>query len=90
MFIIMDVREGNFSEITSFSQGERLMENNTTEHSSSYLFLMLVFQINSFSMTKEKNELEFIKTRQDSTIRRKVTRKKKVKFAILLDCLFIC
>ena len=28
MFIIMDVREGNFSEITSFSQGERLMENN--------------------------------------------------------------
>ena len=27
MFIIMDVREGNFSEITSFSQGERLMEN---------------------------------------------------------------
>ena len=41
-------------------------------------------------MTKEKNEKEFIKTRQDSTIRRKVTRKKKVKFAILLDCLFIC
>ena len=39
-------------------------------------------------MTKEKNEREidvFIKTRQDSTIRRKVTRKKKVKFAILLD-----
>ena len=32
-------------------------------------------------MTKEKNEREiglFIKTRQDSTIRRKVTRKKKV------------
>ena len=72
MFITMDVREGNYSEITSFSQGERLMEN-TTEHSSSYLFLMLVFKINSFSMTKEKNEREFIKTRQDSTIRRKVT-----------------
>ena len=99
MFIMMDVREGNFSEMTSFSprfsQGERLMENNytITKDSSSYLFLMLVFRINSFSMTKEKNEREiglFIKTRQDSTIRRKVTRKKKVKFAILLDGLFIC
>ena len=71
------------------------MENNytVTKDSSSYLFLMLVFRINSFSMTKEKNEREiglFIKTRQDSTIRRKVTRKKKVKFAILLDGLFIC
>ena len=31
----------------------------------------------------------FIKTRQDSTIRRKVAQKKKVKFAILLDGLFI-
>ena len=41
-------------------------------------------------MTKEKNEKEIIKTSQDSTIRRKVTRKKKVKFAILLDWLFIC
>ena len=46
-------------------------------------------------MTKEKNAREiglFIKTRQDSTIRRKVARKKKekVKFAILLDGLFIC
>ena len=29
-----------------------------TEDSSSYLFLMLVFRINSFSMTKEKNERE--------------------------------
>ena len=79
MFTIIDFREGNFSEITSFSQGERLMENITiSEDSSSYLFLMLVFRINSFSMTKEKNEREiglFIKTRQDSTIRRKVTRK---------------
>ena len=38
-------------------------------------------------MTKEKNEREiglFIKTRQDSTIRSKVTRKKTVKFAICL------
>ena len=44
-------------------------------------------------MTKEKNEREidlFIKTRQDSMIEGKVTRKKKVKFAILLDGLFIC
>ena len=32
----------------------------------------------------------FIKTRQNSSIRRKVTRKKKIKFAILLDGLFIC
>ena len=32
----------------------------------------------------------FIKTRQDSTIRREVTRKKKVNFTILLDALFIC
>ena len=46
-------------------------------------------------MTKEKNAREiglFIKTRQDSTIRRNVARKKKekVKFAILLEGLFIC
>ena len=43
--------------------------------------------------TEAKSEREtglFIKTRQDSTIRRKVTRKKKAKFAILLDGLFIC
>ena len=32
----------------------------------------------------------FIKTRQDLSVRKKVTRKKKVKFAILLDGLFIC
>ena len=32
----------------------------------------------------------FIKTRRDPTIRRKVTRKKQVKFASLLDGLFIC
>ena len=32
----------------------------------------------------------FIKTRQDSTIGRKVTRKKQVKFGILFDRLFIC
>ena len=93
MFIIMDVREGNFSEITLFSQGERLMELLSSITSSSNQFLMLVFRINSFSMTKEKNEREigvFIKTKQDSTIRIKVTRKKKVKFAILLDDFFIC
>ena len=55
MFIIMDVREGNFSEKTLFSQGERLMKNGSIiEDSSSYLFLMLVFRINSFSMIKEK------------------------------------
>ena len=53
MFIIMDVREGNFSEKTLFSQGERLMKT-IIEDSSSYLFLMLVFLINSFSMVKEK------------------------------------
>ena len=55
MFIIMDVREENFSEKTLFSQGERLMKN-ITEGSSSYLFLImtLVFRINSFSMIKEK------------------------------------
>ena len=56
----------------------------------------IVFQINSFSMTKEnlgwsEREIDqFIKTRQDSSIRRKVTRKKKVNFAIVLDGLFIC
>ena len=32
----------------------------------------------------------FIKTRQDPTIRRKVTSKKQVKFAIFLDGFFIC
>ena len=32
----------------------------------------------------------FIKTMQDSTIRRKVTRKKQVKFVILFNGLFIC
>ena len=42
MFIIMDVREGNFSEKTLFSQGERLMKN-IIEDSSSYLMLMLDF-----------------------------------------------
>ena len=70
---------------------------NIIEDSSSYLLLMLVFRINSFSMIKEnlgRSERQidlFIKTRQDSSIRRKVTRKKKkVKFAILLDGLFIC
>ena len=82
MFIIMDVREGNFSEKTLFSQGERSMKN-IIEDSSSYLLLMLVFRINSFSMIKEKlgrSEREiglFIKTRQDSSIRRKITRKRK-------------
>ena len=71
MFIIMDVREANFSEKTLFSQGERLMKN-VIEDSSSYLLLMLVFRINSFSMIKKKpgrSEREmglFIKTRQDS------------------------
>ena len=45
----------------------------------SYLLLMLVFQINSFSMVKEKLGVKerFIKTRQDSTIRKKVTRKNR-------------
>ena len=82
MFIIMDVREGNFSGKALFSQGERLMKN-VIEDSSSYLLLMLVFRINSFSMIKEnlgRSEREidlFIKTRQDSSIRRKVTRKKR-------------
>ena len=32
----------------------------------------------------------FIKTRQDSTIRRKGSGKKQVKFAILLNGLFLC
>ena len=52
MFIIMDVKEGNFSGKTLFSQGERLMKN-IIEDSSSYLILMLVFRINSFSVIKE-------------------------------------
>ena len=40
---------------TSLSQEERLMKNDSIiEDSSSYLFLMLVFRINSFSMMKEK------------------------------------
>ena len=40
---------------TLFSQGERLMDRRITitEDSSSYLFLMLIFQINSLSMMKE-------------------------------------
>ena len=69
---------------TLFSQGERSMKN-IIEDSSSYLLLMLVFRINSFSMIKEKlgrSEREiglFIKTNQDSSIRRKVTRKKEGK-----------
>ena len=50
---------------------------NCIEDSSSYLFLMLVFRINSFSMIKEKlvrSEREiglFIKTKQDSSIQEK-------------------
>ena len=50
--------------------------------------MMLVFQINSFSVMKvrearsEREICLFIKTRQDSTILRKVTRKKQVKFTI--------
>ena len=70
MFIIMDVREGNFSEKTIFSQRERLMKN-IIEDSSSYLLLMLDFRINSFAMIKEnlgRSEREidlFVKTRQD-------------------------
>ena len=51
---------------------------------------MLVFRINSFSMTKEKNEREFIKTRQGLNDSKKSNKRKKVKFAILLDGLFIC
>ena len=84
MFIIMDVKEGNFNEQTLSSQRERLMKN-IIEDSSSYLLLMLVFRINSFSMIEEnlgRSEREidlFIKTRQDSSIRRKVTRKKEGK-----------
>ena len=55
MFIIMGVREGNLSEKALFSQGERLVKNDSIiEDSSSYLFLMLVFRINSFSIMKEK------------------------------------
>ena len=53
MFIIMDVREGNFSQKTLFLEGERLMKN-IIEDSSSYLLLMLVFRINSFSIMKGK------------------------------------
>ena len=53
MFIIMYVREGNFSEKTLFSQEERLVKN-IIEDSSSCLLLMLVFRINSFSMIIEK------------------------------------
>ena len=80
----MDVREGNFSEKALFAQGERLIKN-IIEDSLSYLFLMLVFRINSFSMIKDKlgwSEREiglFIKTRQNSSIRRKVTRSKEGK-----------
>ena len=51
-----------------------MKNDNVIEDSSSYLFLVLVFLMNSFSMMKEKLEREiglFIKTRQDSTIRRK-------------------
>ena len=54
MFNIMDVREGNFSETTLFSQGERSIRITITDDSSCYLFLMLVSEINSFSMIKEK------------------------------------
>ena len=59
-------------------------EQNIIEDSSSYLLLMLVFRINSFSMIKEnlgRSEREidlFIKTRQDSSVRRKVTKKGKI------------
>ena len=53
---------------TLFSQGERLMKNNTIiEDSSSCLFLMLGFGIHSFSTMKEKLGVReiglFIKTR---------------------------
>ena len=55
---------------------------------------MLVFQI-KFIFDDEReagSEREIgllIKTRQDSTIRRKITRKKQAKFAILRDGSFI-
>ena len=86
----MDVREGNYSGKTLFSQGEILMKN-IIEDSPSYLLLMLVFRINSFSIIKENlgrsvREIDlFIKTRKDSSVRRKQEKKKIVKFAILLD-----
>ena len=80
---------------TLFSQEERLIRT-VIDDSLSYRFLVLVFEINSFSIMKTweaRNERKiglFIKTMQDLTIRRKVTRKKQVKFAILLGGLFIC
>ena len=81
VFIIMDVREGNFSEKTLFHKEKKIDE----EYYWLKLKLPIVnarFSINSFSMIKEKlgrSEREiglFIKTRQDSSIRRKVTTKK--------------
>ena len=55
MFIIMDVREGNFSKKTLFS-GERLMENNYhwARIAQVNFSLMPVFRINSFSIMNKK------------------------------------
>ena len=80
MFNIMDVREGNFSKKNLLSQGDR-WRITITEDSSSYPFLMLVFS-NKFIFDDEREaslrEIAlFIKTRQDSPIRRKVTRKRR-------------
>ena len=66
---------------TLFSEGERLMKN-IIEDSSSYLFGFDVRFSNKFIFDDEREARSeggislFIKTRQDSTIRRKVTRKK--------------
>ena len=54
-----------------------------TAENLSYLFLMEVLHINWFSMVPIHHD-------PDSTIRRKVTRKKQVKFVSLLNVLFIC
>ena len=81
------------AKITLFSQGERLMKN-IIEDSSSYLFLMLVFRINPFSMMKEKLGVKerwvYYQDQAELINSKKVTIKKKVKFAILLDGLLIC
>ena len=54
MFIIMNVREENFSEKRYFHKEKDWWRRTIIDDSLSYLFFMLVFQINSFSMMKEK------------------------------------
>ena len=90
MFIIMDVREANFIFTRTNIDEETLLLRIAQVTSILDARFSNKFIFDEREARSEREKGLFIKTRQDSTARRKVTRKKKVKFAILLDGLFIC